>query len=284
MHKHSIVKSRKVSLLLRIILGLFLAALIGYIFYLYDQQGWQEIITFYRYILNPKRLRLFIESFGPFAAIVFVLIQGLQVVFAPVPGEATGFVGGYLFGNVMGVVLSTIGLTLGSIGAFYFARIFGLRLVERVVKKEYITKFNDFATHKGLYISYILFLIPGFPKDSLCYLLGLTHIRFLDFFLMNLLGRLPGTFILTFQGSAVKDARYKSFLVLLIGSAVVTLILYLTRNYVITFFTHIVHKLKRKKKDGRRETHPVKGKKVKRVRRKVPYKKPQAEKTENEGG
>jgi uncharacterized membrane protein YdjX (TVP38/TMEM64 family) len=263
LHKHSIVKSRAVSLLLRVVAGLFLAALIGYIFYLYDQQGWKEIITFYRYLLNPKRLRLFIESFGPFAAVVFVLIQALQVVFAPVPGEVTGFVGGYLFGNLMGTILSTIGLTLGSVGAFYFARIFGLKVVEKVVKKEYITKFNDFITHKGLYISYILFLIPGFPKDSLCYLLGLSHMRFLDFFLMNLLGRLPGTVILTFQGTAVKDARYKSFLYLLIGSAAMTLTLYFTRNYLITYFTHIVHKLKGKKKDKPRQGHPVTGKKIK---------------------
>ena len=262
MFKHSIVKYRWLSVLLRIVAGLFLAALIGYIFYLYEQEGWKEVLFFYRHLLNPKRLRLFIESFGPFAAVVFVVVQALQVVFAPVPGEATGFVGGYLFGNVLGVILSTIGLTLGSIGAFYLARIFGLKLVERVVKPEYIKKFNDFVTHRGLYISYILFLIPGFPKDSLCYLLGVSHIKFLDFFLMNFLGRLPGTFILTFQGTAVKDARYKSFLVLLIGSAVVTLALYLTRNYAIKYLSGIIHRLKRKKKDGGGEPKPVEGKKV----------------------
>jgi len=261
--KHSIVKYRWLSILLRVLAGVFLAALIGYIFYLYEQEGWKEVIFFYRHLLSPKRLRLFIESFGPFAAVVFVVVQALQVVFAPVPGEATGFVGGYLFGNVLGVILSTIGLTLGSMGAFYLARIFGLKLVERVVKKEYITKFNDFVTHRGLYISYILFLIPGFPKDSLCYLLGVSHIRFLDFFLMNLLGRLPGTVILTFQGTAVKDARYKAFLILLIGSAVVTLALYLTRNYAITFFTGIARRLRGKKNDAGRKGQPVKGKEIK---------------------
>jgi uncharacterized membrane protein YdjX (TVP38/TMEM64 family) len=245
-----------------VLLGFFLTALIGHICYLYYHQGWGEITVFYRYLLNPKRLRLFIESFGPFAAVVFVIIQALQVVFAPVPGEITGFVGGYLFGNVLGTILSIIGLTLGSVGAFYLARIFGLKLVKKVVKKEYIAKFNEFITRKGLYVSYILFLIPGFPKDSLCYLLGLSHIRFLDFFLMNLLGRLPGTVILTFQGTAVKNAHYKSFLILLIGSVVVTLTLYLTRNYTVAYFTRIVHKLK-KNKDDQHGPHPVTEKKAK---------------------
>ena len=268
MHKHSIVKSPVVSWLLRALLVFLVVVLIVLIFYFYQEGRWQSTLDFYRYFLSPKRLRTFIMSFGPYAAVVFVAVQALQVVFAPVPGEVTGFVGGFLFGNTMGIILSTIGLTVGSVIAFAIARTFGLTIVEKVVKKEYITKFNDFITHKGLYISYILFLIPGFPKDSLCYLLGLTRMRFLDFFLMTLLGRLPGTVILTFQGTAVKDARYKTFVILLIVSAAATLTLYFTRNHIVGFFTHAVHKLLGKKKGkkhhkGRHEA----GKKVRTSRR-----------------
>ncbi len=238
-------------------MGLFAIALLALIFYIYHEGGWRDIVDFYRYFLNPKRLRLFIASFGPFAAVVFVLAQALQVVFAPVPGEVTGFVGGYLFGNVAGTILSTIGLTLGSSLAFGIARMFGLRIVEKIVKKEYIEKFNFFVTHKGLYVSYILFLIPGFPKDSLCWLLGLTHMRFLDFCLMNLFGRLLGTVILTFQGSAVKDERYKFFLVMLIVSAILTVILYFSRNHIVNFFHHCTRKVLGKKKDKRGKPHSV---------------------------
>lgn len=263
MIRHSIVKSKAVSIFLRILLGLSAVTLITFIFYLYHEGGWREIIDFYRYFLSPTRLRLFIASFGPFAAVIFVIVQALQVVLAPVPGEVTGFVGGFLFGNVIGCALSTLGLTIGSVMAFGIARIFGLKLVEKVVKKEYITKFNDFVTHKGLFISYILFLIPGFPKDSLCYLLGLTHMKFIDFFVMNLIGRLPGTVMLTFQGTAVKDARYKAFLILFIGSAVATLVLYLARNHIVKYFAHVVQRLKGKKKYKSRKPHPVVRKKIK---------------------
>jgi uncharacterized membrane protein YdjX (TVP38/TMEM64 family) len=259
--KHSIVRSKMASAFLRVLLYLALAALVALIFLIYHEGGWREITDFYRYFLSPQRLRLFIASFGSFAAVAFVLIQALQVVFAPIPGEVTGFVGGFLFGNVMGAGLSTIGLTLGSVIAFQIARVFGLKFVERVVKKAYINKFNDFVTHKGLYISYILFLIPGFPKDSLCYLLGLTHMRFLDFFLMTLLGRLPGTVLLTFQGTAVKDAHYTVFIALSIGSAVAAVILYFARNYIISFFSHVAHKLlKMKKNKGRKDRSAVKKK------------------------
>ena len=263
MFKHSIVKSKTTSLVLRVLMYLFLIALILFILHLYIEGGWREIIDFYKYFLNAKRIEAFVSSFGPFAAVVFVVLQALQVVFAPIPGELTGVVGGVLFGNIKGTIFSTIGLTVGSVLAFEIARLFGLRFVEKVVKKEYISKFNDFVTHKGLYISYILFLIPGFPKDSLCYLLGLTRMKRLDFFLMTFLGRLPGTVILTFQGTALKDARYKSFVILLLASAAGTLILYCARNHMIRSFGNVMHRLHGKKGNKRRKADPVVRKKVK---------------------
>ncbi len=245
-------------MLLRIVMGLCAIALLSLVYYLYQAGGWRDIVQFYRYFLNPKSLKLFIASFGPLSAAVFVVVQALQVVFAPIPGEVTGFVGGYLFGNIMGTILSTIGLTLGSSLAFWISRRFGLKMVEKVVKKKYIEKFNFFVTHKGLYISYILFLIPGFPKDSLCWLLGLTHIRFLDVFLMNVLGRLPGTLILTFQGAAVKDEQYRMFLVLLIASVIAMVILYFARNRLIGFFQHVSRRITlAKKKNDRRKARSI---------------------------
>ena len=216
--------------------------LIFLLFYVYQEGAWRDILHYYRVFLNPRRLQLFIASFGPYAKVVFVLVQALQVVFAPVPGEVTGFVGGYLFGNTWGTICSTIGLMLGSSLAFGIARGLGIKFVEKIVKKEYIDRFNFFVTHKGLYITFILFVIPGFPKDSLCYLLGLTHMRFLDFFLMNLIGRLPGTIMLTFQGSAVKNENYFSFFVLLSVSVIMIFVLYLAREYVLHRFSDTVHR------------------------------------------
>jgi uncharacterized membrane protein YdjX (TVP38/TMEM64 family) len=132
---------------------------------------------------------------------------------------------------------------LGSSLAFGIARGLGIKFVEKIVKKEYIDKFNFFITHRGLYITFILFVIPGFPKDSLCYLLGLTHMRFLDFFLMNLIGRLPGTLMLTFQGSAVKNENYFSFFVLLSVSVILVFVLYLVREYVLHRFSDTAHRV-----------------------------------------
>jgi len=227
---------------LRSILAILVLLLVFLIFYAYQEGAWKEIVAYYRFFFDYKKLRLFILSFGPFAAIVFIVIQSLQVVFAPVPGEITGFVGGLVFGNTWGTIFSTIGLTLGSLGAFTISRKLGLRFVEKVVKKHYIDKFNFFVTHKGLNVSFILFLIPGFPKDTLCYLLGLTRIRLTDFIIMNVFGRLPGTLMLTMQGSAVYSQQYRLFFILLSASVVLTFILYLARGFLIRKVVRAVRK------------------------------------------
>ncbi|HNS14002.1 MAG TPA: TVP38/TMEM64 family protein [Syntrophorhabdaceae bacterium] len=241
MNKQSIVNSGKLSLILRAVLWISILVLIILMFYVYHEGAWRDVFAYYRFFFDFKKLRIFIASFGPYAAPIFILVQSLQVVFAPVPGEVTGFVGGFLFGNVSGVILSTVGLTIGSLTAFGIARTFGIKFVEKIVKKHYIDKFNFFVTHKGLYITFIFFLIPGFPKDSLCYLLGLTRMRIIDFILMNVFGRLPGTLMLTLQGSAVKDGKYQAFFTLLIISIILTFGLYLARNHIIRAFIFIVH-------------------------------------------
>ena len=180
------------------------------------------------------------------------------MVVAPVPGEVTGFVGGLLFGNLYGTLLSTVGLTAGALIAFWLARYFGSGLVRRIVKKEYFDRFDAFmTTHKALNITFVFFLIPGFPKDSLCYLLGLTRMRYLDFVLMNVCGRLPGTIILCMQGNAIRHGQFVSFWLLLAGSLTLTVSLYFGRNFIVRFFASCWRVLERKKSDEGGETYPV---------------------------
>jgi uncharacterized membrane protein YdjX (TVP38/TMEM64 family) len=248
------------------LLYFFALLLIIEIFYIYHEGGWREIIHYYRYFLNPRKLGEFIASFGPLAALIFLIVQILQVVAAPVPGEMTGFVGGFLFGKVWGSLLSTVGLTLGSMLAFWVARKFGMRFVEKVVKKQYIEKFNFFVTHKGLYITFVMYLLPGFPKDALCYFLGLTRLRFLDFVLMNLFGRFPGTLILTMQGSAVREGQYQAFFWLLVVTVVLIVALYFSRNYIIEFVRKaarfLARSVIRRKKKKRRKAKSIVGKDI----------------------
>ncbi|MCX7635618.1 MAG: hypothetical protein N2Z74_07735, partial [Syntrophales bacterium] len=77
------------------------------------------------FFTDRRRLIAFVNSFGPLSVVVFIGLQVLQVLFAPVPGEVTGFIGGYIYGFFLGTVYSTIGLTIGSWLAFGLGRWLG---------------------------------------------------------------------------------------------------------------------------------------------------------------
>ncbi len=240
------VLGKRLPLLTKVFLGLLLVSFILCIYYWYHEGAWREAIFRFKYFLSFRRLSELILSFGTYSAIVFVLLQGMQVVFAPIPGEVTGFVGGYLFGGVFGTFLSTIGLILGSFLAFEISKMFGTRLVKKVVKEEVVGRFDSFVTHRGLHAAFVLFLIPGFPKDSLCYLLGLTHLRRFDFFMINLFGRLPGTMVLTMEGAALKTGRYEAFFILLAASILFSVLFFFMRDRIAHYFSNILLRLKTK--------------------------------------
>jgi len=136
------------------------------------------------------------------------LLQIVQVVAAPIPGELTGFIGGYLYGPFWGTIYSTIGLTVGSWLAFMLARLFGEPLLEKVVKKEVFEKFDHFMEHQGILVSFLLFLIPGFPKDYLCYIMGVSRMPVLTFLIVSATGRLLGTIMLSISGYYASSGHY----------------------------------------------------------------------------
>lgn len=194
----------------RTIAGFVVAGLViaGFIYLLYAY-GLIEYFT------DRRRLMQLIKEHRANAAFIFIGLQVLQVVAAPVPGEATGFVGGMFFGAGWGVLYSTIGLTIGSWIAFMLARLAGRPLVEMVVKTETIKRYDYVMKHKGLFLAFLMFLVPGFPKDILCYLLGLGHMGQRDFLFVSTTGRLLGTTLLTVGGTLFRDKRYGALFTLL---------------------------------------------------------------------
>ncbi|MHC1730262.1 MAG: TVP38/TMEM64 family protein [Syntrophobacteraceae bacterium] len=192
----------------------FLAFLSGFcllLFVLY-LTGWIDIF------FKKDEARLFLQSLGPFSFLGFILIQAAQVVLAPIPGEVTGILGGYCFGMFCGVVLSTIGLTLGSFIAFALSKKFGRPLVEKLVDKSVLNRFDYLLESKGSFFIFLLFLTPGVPKDYLCFILGLGHLSWLEFLVVSTVGRLLGTIMLTLGGGYLRYEEYGK-LVVLVGIA-----------------------------------------------------------------
>ena len=164
---------------------------------------------------DRQKLVNFIRSY-PYDQLIFIVVQIIQVVAAPIPGELTGIIGGYLYGPFWGTLYSTIGLTLGSWIAFMLARFFGEPLIENVVKKEVFEKFDHFMEHKGLLVSFLLFLIPGFPKDYLCYIMGVSRIPTGTFIVISAAGRILGTMMLSITGAFAINGQYTFLAVILV--------------------------------------------------------------------
>ena len=158
-----------------------------------------------------QKMMLYLNSLGAWRSAAFIALQAVQVIIAPIPGEVTGILGGYLYGPVNGVILSTIGLTIGSYVAFILARVFGKPLAERIVPPSVMTRFDYLIQHKGQFLVFLLFLIPGFPKDYFCYIFGLSAISTMEYMWLSTIGRLLGTVLLSLEGSYLKGEQYWMF-------------------------------------------------------------------------
>jgi uncharacterized membrane protein YdjX (TVP38/TMEM64 family) len=174
--------------------------------------------------MDRERVSAFLASLGPLSFVGFIGLQALQVVAAPIPGEVTGVMGGFLYGPFLGLFLSTIGLTLGSWINFALSKTFGRPFVDRFVSKKTLDKYDYLLHHKGAFLVFVLFLIPGFPKDILCYILGLGHLTTREFLIISTVGRFGGTVLLTLGGTYLRNHQYYRFSFLL-GVAVIVIFL-----------------------------------------------------------
>lgn len=196
--------------------------------------------------MDREKVKSFLDSLGPLSFLGFIFLQTLQVVAAPVPGEVTGFIGGYFYGPFLGIFLSTIGLTLGSWLAFSLAKVFGKPFVDKFVKKETLDKYDYLLHHKGAFLVFLLFLIPGFPKDILCYIIGLGHLTTKEFLVISTVGRFGGTVLLTLGGAYIRHHQYYRFSILF-GIAIVVVFLSMVYKEKLERVFRILHVKSRRK-------------------------------------
>lgn len=170
----------------------------------------------YSYILkNPQSLRLLIMSYGKYSIIVFLLIQTVQVIAFFIPGELVQIAGGYIYGVFGGTILSCVGITIGSIIVYLVSKACGRSFVDNMTAKKDFKLFNKVLKSKNInVIVFILYLIPGIPKDILAYMCGISKIKLQNFIFYSTLGRLPGILISSYFGSKVYSGN-KGILILI---------------------------------------------------------------------
>jgi uncharacterized membrane protein YdjX (TVP38/TMEM64 family) len=197
-----------------------------------DAPAYQFLVRLYR---DKDFLKQTLDDLGILAPVIFILLQALQVVLSPIPGEATGILGGFLFGQWLGLLYSTIGLTLGSLAAFGLGRWLGAHYVKNLVKEETWNKLGFIVEAEGVIVCFIVFSIPGLPKDILCYLFGLSPMPFWVFAFVSSLGRVPGTWVLSAQGAKTASGHYVEVAILTAVVAAVAIPLYYYRHKLVAW-------------------------------------------------
>jgi len=191
---------------------------------------------FVRLYVDKHFLKQTLREWGLLAPVIFIVLQALQVIIAPIPGEVTGILGGFLFGEWVGLLYSTIGLTLGSVAAFGVGRWLGAHYVRTLVSQETWDKMGFIVEAEGAILCFIIYLIPGLPKDMVCYLFGISPMPLWVFALVSSLGRIPGTWVLSAQGAHTAAGNYLQVILLTTIVVGVALPLYYYRNQIIRWF------------------------------------------------
>lgn len=153
--------------------------------------------------------REYIRSFGPLGWLVLLGLQFLQVFIALIPGELLESAAGYAFGPVVGTVICYVGVAAASALIFRLTRKYGVKLVEVFISREKLGELRFLNTErKRNALIFLLYFIPGTPKDLLTYFAGLTDIKLSDFLVISLAARLPSVLSSTIGGHMLGNENY----------------------------------------------------------------------------
>lgn len=156
------------------------------------------------FVAEPERFRAWVGENALLGKVVFVGMMAMQVFVAIIPGEPLEIVAGYAFGAIQGTLLCLAGATVGSILVFLFVRKFGMRAVETFFPREKIEKLKFLQDSRRLnLLVFLIFFIPGTPKDILSYCVGLTKMKLLTWVLITATARIPSVITSTIGGDAL---------------------------------------------------------------------------------
>ena len=178
-----------------------------------------------RFAKEPEVFRQWVAGHGFWGMAAYAGMVFLQVLVAIIPGEPLEIAGGYAFGAVWGTVLCLLGAFLGSVAVFAVVRKWGVPLVEVFFPREKLEKLSFLKTSpKRTALLWLVFTVPGTPKDLLCYFAGLMELKWPSWLLIASLGRLPSIVTSTVGGNALGLQNYQFAILTFAATAVIGLI------------------------------------------------------------
>ena len=152
-----------------------------------------------RFARQPEQFRAWVEGHGLWAPLAYAAMVFLQVVVAVIPGEPLEIAGGYAFGAWQGTALCLAGR--GLVEVFFPA--------DKLEKLHFLLR----TSPKRTALLWLIFTVPGTPKDLLCYFAGLTDLPWRTWLLIATVGRLPSIVTSTVGGSALGEQHYRAAII-----------------------------------------------------------------------
>lgn len=198
-------------------------------------------------INSIQALREYISQFGNMAVFLFILFCFLQVVVLPVPGSVTVAAGVALFGPLKCTIYSFIGIVLGSIVAFAIGRWIGYKAVKWIVGKDSLDKWLEKLKGKDYLILSIMFLLPLFPDDILCFVAGLSSMTWGYFLIMIVVTRALSVVTTSYSIGLIPFNTWWGILIWIVIAVLIIVSFWLVCKYSDRIDGFIKNKLKLKK-------------------------------------
>lgn len=180
---------------------------------------------------NIEALNTFLDRYKMAGGFIYVGLQILQIMIPVIPGQALQLAAGYMYHFFPGLFLSLLGIGLGTVISFTIARVLGHDAMVLLFGQERVQTFVRRLNSKRAYlIIFLLYLMPGFPKDFICFAAGVSEIRLVPFLILSLVGRTPALALSILIGNMTRVGSYSGALVAVAAAALLFVLFFWKRK------------------------------------------------------
>ena len=220
-------------------LALLVVILIGIPLYIYFFQ--HDLIDTFS---SEENVKAIFQEYKVQSVFVYIGAQILQIIICIIPGQWLQFAAGYLYGFWLGYLYSLIGAALGSVMTYYLAKLLGHDAMHLIFGEEKIKNtLKKLNTKKSIIIVFIIFLIPGVPKDLCNYAAGLSEMKLKPFLVVSLIGRTPGMMGSLIIGRQIETGGYTSAIVVAVIAVILCALGIIFRKHLTVFLDRAYDKL-----------------------------------------